>query len=219
MAAIPVSLADSEICLPLQDRGIHIHMAIPFPFIEHLDPSIIQFWNGGLPGQGSSPRGKTVELATPHLRHISQQLSRVLFECEKPIRYTVGSCNAEDWEHLRRSDFLWTFFVGAENISNARILIFKATDSLDQGRIHFSVEELGEKERAVWTAGWKNQVKTCEVSDLYSTPLKREMWNKSLFLQDQLEGKVPRSLDEEGSPRSPLPEDRRAAAEHSVTPN
>lgn len=219
MASIPVSLANSSICLPLQDRGIHVHMAIPFPFIEYLDPSIIRFWTAELPGQGTSPRGKTVQLAIPHLSHISRQLSRLLFGSDKPIRNTVGSCNAEDLEHLRRSDFLWTFFVGAEDVGNARILVFKANRSLVQGRVDFSGEELGEKERADWTVGWMNQVKTCEVSDLYSTALEREMWNKNLFLQEQLQGKVPSSLDMKGSSRRILPEDGRAAPEHSATPH
>lgn len=88
-----------------------------------------------------------------------------------------------------------------------------------QCRIRFFAEELGEKRRAVWTTGWMNQVKTCEVSDLYSTPLEREMWNKNLFLQEQLEGKVPSSLDKKGSPRSIFPEHGRAAPGHLATPN
>ncbi|KAF8846408.1 hypothetical protein BDZ45DRAFT_682537 [Acephala macrosclerotiorum] len=123
MAAIPVSLADSSIRLPLEDGAFHVHMTIPFSLIGHFDPSIIQYrprntWVARLFGQGRNLSTKTVELAGRHLRQISQQLNGLLFGREEPVRLAVASCDADNWEHLGGSNFLWSFFVGAEDSSN-----------------------------------------------------------------------------------------------------
>lgn len=202
--AIQISLVNNSICLPLDDGAFHVYMAVPFSLIAHFDPSIIQYrprrcWFAALFGQGRSPGGKAAELALFRLRTISQQLSGLLFGREEAVKYVVASCDADDWEHLGSSNFHWTFFLGAEDNDDARVLVFKANEKLVQGSIQFSGEELGEKEKAAWKAGWRNLVKTCERLDSYSTPLEREMWDKNSVLHRQLQDKMPTSLDEKES--------------------
>jgi hypothetical protein len=207
MAAIPVSLANSEIRLPLEVGAFHVHMTIPFSLIRHFDPSTIQCkprnpWVARLFGQGYSLSSRAVKLAIRHLRQISQQLSGLLFGREEPVQFTVASCDADNWEHLSGSNFYLTFLVGAEDNGNARVLVFEANEKLVQGSIHFFGEELGEKEKAAWTAGWMNLVMPYERPDSYSTPLEREMLNKNRVLHRHYKAKVPSSLDEKESPKA-----------------
>lgn len=95
------------------------------------------------------------------------------------------SCDADNFEQLGASNFHLTFSAASENNSNIRLLVFEANEKLVHGSIHFSGEELGEKEKAAWTEGWMdrmNLVQSCERSEMFSTPFDREMWNKNLVL-------------------------------------
>lgn len=185
MAANPVSLADSSIRLPLEDGAFHVRMRIPFSIIWHFDPSISQCrprkpWVAKLFGQCDSLPFKTVKLAIRHLFQISQQPSGLLFGREEPVRFSVASCDVDNWEHLGSSNFLLTFSVGAEDNGNTRVLVFEANEKLVRGSIHFSGEEFGEKEKAAWTAGWTDLVKPCGRPDSFLTPLEREMRDENL---------------------------------------
>lgn len=95
------------------------------------------------------------------------------------------SCDADNFEQLGASKFHLTFFAGSEDNSNIRLLVFEANEKLIHGSIHFSGEELGEKEKAAWTEGWMdrmNLVKSRQRSEMFSTPFDHEMWNKNLVL-------------------------------------
>ncbi len=96
-----------------------------------------------------------------------------------------------------------TFFVGAEDSGDIRLLVFEAQEELVQGSIHFSGKELGEKEKAAWTEGWMNQVQLYQRPDeTDSTPLDCEMMSKNYGLHQHCRAKVPGSLDEKESPES-----------------
>ena len=112
------------------------------------------------------------------------------------------SCDADNFEQLGASNFHLTFFAGSEDNGNIRLLVFDANEKLVHGSIHFSGEELGEKEKAAWTEGWMNL--PCQKSEMFSTPFEfdPEMVNKNLVLHQHYTAKVPGSLDEKESPAS-----------------
>jgi hypothetical protein len=107
----------------------------------------------------------------------------LLFGSKERVRYSNGSWDADDWEQLGGSNCHLSFFVGAEDSSNIRLLDFEAHEKLVQGSIHFSGKELGEKEKAAWTEGWMNLVQPYQKPDeVFSTPLDCEMMNKNHVL-------------------------------------
>jgi hypothetical protein len=133
----------------------------------------------------------------------------LLFGREEPVLYAVASCDANSFKQLGGSNFHWTFFVGSEDSGNIRLLVFEANEKLVYGSIHFSGEELGEKEKAVWTEGWMNRmnlVQSCQRPETFSTLSNPEMENKNFVLNQHCGAKMPRSLDEE-SPKSLFRED------------
>jgi hypothetical protein len=106
-------------------------------------------------------------------------------------------------EQLGGSNSHLTFFVGAEDSGNIRLLVFEAHEKLIRGSIHFSGKEVGEKEKAAWTEGWTNLVQPYQRPDeIFSTPLDCEMMNKNHVLHQHCRAKVPGSLDEKESPKS-----------------
>jgi hypothetical protein len=108
------------------------------------------------------------------------------------------SFDADNFKQLGGSNFHLTFFVGSEDNGNLRLLVFEANEKLVHGSIHFSGEELGEKEKAAWTEGWMNLVQPCQKSEMSSTPFEfdLEIHNKNLVLHQHHSAKAPGSLDE-----------------------
>jgi hypothetical protein len=127
----------------------------------------------------------------------------LLFGIEERVRNNNGSCDADNWEQLGGSNSHLTFFVGAEDSGNIRLLVFEAHKKLVRGSIHFSGKYSGEKEKAAWTEGWMNLVQPYQKPDeVFSTPLDCEMMNKNHVLHQHCRAKVPGSLGEKESPES-----------------
>ncbi|KAE9373113.1 hypothetical protein N431DRAFT_503866 [Stipitochalara longipes BDJ] len=157
------------------DGGFHVHMTIPLSLIGHFDPRILECrprnrWLARLFGEGRSIQDKTFRLAIRPVFQIARQLNGLLFGREEPALGSVGSCDADNWEHFGGSNFHLTFFAGAEDDDNARVLVFEASEKLVQGSIHFSGEELGEEEKAAWIAEWMRMPGWGEPDPFY-TPL------------------------------------------------
>jgi hypothetical protein len=82
-------------------------------------------------------------------------LSTLLFGKEEPTLYCIVGSDAKDWAHAGTSNSVWAFSTGVteDDIDHTRAVLLKASPC-GTGGILFTVEEMGEREKAAWKTAW-----------------------------------------------------------------
>jgi hypothetical protein len=179
---IPVSLVKNEsISLPL-DGPLHVHITIPFSLlVKDFDPNTNpipqmkrhrpSWWPTSLFGRWFEPPThditKIFDVVNPaYYGQVWPKLSALLFGREEPTMYCIVGSDAEDWERAGVSNLFWTFYTGTGvaddndgDIEHARAVVLKASHSpCGKGGAVFTVEEMGEKDKAGWKTTWMDVV-------------------------------------------------------------
>lgn len=152
---------------------IHIHIMMPFSLlVKDFDPNTTQVPNLERRRSWLATRlfGRRYEtpvdvmtkiflLTCPAFHNLVwPKLSTLLFGKEEPMMYSHLSSDKEEWERARASTVSWAFStrITDDDIGDMRAVILKASPNPDgPGGILFTVEEMGEREKAAWKTAWK----------------------------------------------------------------
>ncbi|KAK4236516.1 hypothetical protein C8A03DRAFT_16845, partial [Achaetomium macrosporum] len=179
---IPVSLVRNEpISLPLVHRPYHVHVTIPFSLlVKDFDPNTTRvpemerpqsWWATRLFGRRyktpTDAAAKAFTVAYPAYRYeVWPKLSALLFGKEQPVMHSVSGSDTEDWERAGDSNLFWVFSTGVTDDDTDLVgaVVLKADPRpCSTGGIVFTVEEMGEREKAAWKTAWMDVV-------LYKSP-------------------------------------------------
>lgn len=169
-------IGKGPISLPLK-RDVPIHIAVTIPFsllMKDFDPNTTpvpqlerpRSWLGTLlfgrryepPRYASS---KAHFLANPILcDRVWPKLSTILFGQEERYLYSHMTSDAREWEKIGTANIFWVCATGItdDDISNVRAVVLTASpaaglDGTGEG-VLFTVEEMGETEKAAWKRAW-----------------------------------------------------------------
>jgi hypothetical protein len=174
---IPVSLVGKgPISLPLQcEAPIHLSITIPFSLlVKDFDPNTTQVPQCEKPRSWLATRlfgrqyetptdatSKTLLLVSPALRNrVWSKLSTLLFGKEEPIMYLHSASDVREWKHAGAANVFWAFATGIteDHIGDVRALVLTASpggpDDDGTGGVLFTVDEMGDAEKAAWKTAW-----------------------------------------------------------------
>ncbi len=162
------------ISLPLKyDVPIHIAVTIPFSLLRtDFDPNTtpVPHWERPRSRLGTLLFGRRYE-TLPHASgqahflansilydRVWPKLSTMLFGQEERFLYSHMTSDAREWEKIGTANIFWVCATGItdDDISNVRAIVLTASPGLDgtgEG-VLFTVEEMGETEKAAWKRDW-----------------------------------------------------------------
>jgi hypothetical protein len=95
--------------------------------------------------------------------HIWPKLSTLLFGKEQRSMYSHSASDVREWEHAIAGNIFWAFSIGGvteDDIDDVRALVLTAANHAGAdgngvgGGVLFTVEEMGETEKAAWKTAW-----------------------------------------------------------------